>query len=135
VYTLSLSLVHMKVRDSDILAWVRGQRKMSQVLCAFGLLDFTMLWPILAWCVFWNLWTIYLFNFPVFFFSGRGKRRITETADTESADMGAQLYMLSVLFMVSDYITLFSWTAWPLFSEFFFNVCMCYIQGSYLQDM
>jgi hypothetical protein len=31
----------MKVRDSDVLAWVRGQRKMSQVLGALGLLDFT----------------------------------------------------------------------------------------------
>jgi nitrate reductase NapE component len=40
----------MKVRDSDILAWVQGQRK-SQVLGAFGLLDFTMLWPVLAWHV------------------------------------------------------------------------------------
>jgi hypothetical protein len=38
----------MKVRDSDVLAWVRGQRKMSQVLGAFGLLDFTMLQPVLA---------------------------------------------------------------------------------------
>jgi hypothetical protein len=28
-------LVRMKVRDSDVLAWVRGQRKMSQVLGAF----------------------------------------------------------------------------------------------------
>jgi len=26
-------------------AWVQGQRKMSQVLGAFGLLDFTMLLP------------------------------------------------------------------------------------------
>jgi hypothetical protein len=33
----------MKVRDSNILAWVPGQRKMIQVLGAFGLLDFTML--------------------------------------------------------------------------------------------
>jgi len=33
-------------------AWVRGQRKMSQLLGAFGLLGFTMLWPILAWCAF-----------------------------------------------------------------------------------
>jgi len=33
-------------------AWVRGQRKMSQVLGAFGLLDFTMLWPDLAWRAF-----------------------------------------------------------------------------------
>jgi hypothetical protein len=31
-----LSLVCLKVRDSDILGWVRGQRKMSQVLGAFG---------------------------------------------------------------------------------------------------
>ena len=29
-------------------AWVWGQRKMSQVLGAFGLLDFTMLRPVLA---------------------------------------------------------------------------------------
>jgi hypothetical protein len=29
-------------------AWVRGQRKMSQVLGAFGLLDFNMLQPLLA---------------------------------------------------------------------------------------
>ena len=31
-----------------------------------GLLDFTTLRPILAW-MFWNLWTIYFFNFPNFF--------------------------------------------------------------------
>jgi len=36
-------------------AWVRRQREMSQVLDAFGLLDFTMLGPILAWHVFSNL--------------------------------------------------------------------------------
>jgi hypothetical protein len=41
----------MKVRDSDVSAWVRGQRKMSQVLGAFGLLDFTMLQSLLAWRV------------------------------------------------------------------------------------
>jgi len=29
-------------------AWKRGQRKMSQALGEFGLLDFTMLLPILA---------------------------------------------------------------------------------------
>jgi hypothetical protein len=44
--------------------WVRRQRKMSQVLGAFGLLDFTMLRPVLAWRALWNLWTIYFFNFP-----------------------------------------------------------------------
>jgi hypothetical protein len=32
----------MKVRGSDILAWVWGQRKKSQVLGTFGLLDFTI---------------------------------------------------------------------------------------------
>jgi hypothetical protein len=32
----------MKVRVSDVLAWVWGQKKMSQVFGAFGLLDFTM---------------------------------------------------------------------------------------------
>jgi hypothetical protein len=40
VYFLSFSLVCMKVRDSEVLAWVRGHRKMSQVLGALGLLDF-----------------------------------------------------------------------------------------------
>ena len=48
-------------------AWVRGQRKTSEVLGAFGLLDFTMLRIVLAWRTFWNLWTVYLFNFPNFF--------------------------------------------------------------------
>jgi hypothetical protein len=33
-------------------AWVQGQRKMSQVLGAIGLLDFTMLRPVLAWRAF-----------------------------------------------------------------------------------
>jgi hypothetical protein len=32
-----------------------GTKEMSQVLGAFGLLDFTMLWPVLAWRAFWNL--------------------------------------------------------------------------------
>jgi len=32
--------------------WVRGQREMSQVLGAFGLLDFTMLQPLRAWRAF-----------------------------------------------------------------------------------
>jgi hypothetical protein len=40
---------------------------MSQVLGAFGLLDFTTLRPFLAWHAFWNLWTVYFFNFPNFF--------------------------------------------------------------------
>ena len=36
-------------------AWVRGKRKISHVLGAFGLLDFTMLRPVLAWRTFQNL--------------------------------------------------------------------------------
>ena len=71
--------------------WVRGQRKMSRVLGAFGLLDFTMLWPVLGWRAFWNLRTVYFFNFPNFF-SGRGESQITKTADNESADTGVRLY-------------------------------------------
>ena len=47
--------------------WVGGQKKMSQILGTFRLPDFTMLWPVLTWCVFWNLWTVYLSNFPNFF--------------------------------------------------------------------
>jgi hypothetical protein len=48
----TFSLIGMKVRDSDILVWVRGQRKISQVLGMFGLVDFTMLWPVLTWRTF-----------------------------------------------------------------------------------
>jgi hypothetical protein len=35
----------------------------------FGLLDFNILWPILAWCMFWKLWTVYFFNFTNSFWS------------------------------------------------------------------
>ena len=52
-------------------AWVRGQRKMSQVLGAFGLLVFTMLRPVLVWHAFGNLGTVYFFSFPNFFFGTR----------------------------------------------------------------
>jgi hypothetical protein len=65
--------------------------KMNQLLSALGLLDFTMLRLVLTLRAFWNLWTVYFFNFPLFF-SGRGKPRITETTDTESVDTGARLY-------------------------------------------
>jgi hypothetical protein len=65
---------------------------MSQILGAFGLLDFTMLAPVLAWRAFWNLWTVYFFNFQIF--SGRGNPRITEIANTESVYTGARLYLL-----------------------------------------
>ena len=64
-------------------AWVRGQRKMSQVQGAFGLLDFTMLRLVLAWGAFWNVLTVYLFNFPIFFFVPRW-----------TADKGVRLYCI-----------------------------------------
>jgi hypothetical protein len=63
-------------------AWVRGQRKMSPVLCAFGLPDFTMLRPVLAWRAFWNLRTLYFFfNFTIFF-SGCGQPWIRQSTCT-----------------------------------------------------
>jgi hypothetical protein len=49
---------------------------MSQVLGTFGLLDFTVLWPVLTWRVLRNVRTIYFFNFPIFF-SGHGEPWIT----------------------------------------------------------
>ena len=57
-------------------ACVRGQRKMSQVLDAFGLLDFTMLRPVLAWRAFWKLWAVYFFNLPNFL---GGPRQTSDT--------------------------------------------------------
>ena len=52
-----------------------GTRKTIQVMGTFRLLDFTMLRPVLTWRAFWNLWTVYFFNFPNSF-SGRGQPRI-----------------------------------------------------------
>jgi len=40
---------------------------MSQILGAFGLLDFTMLRPVLAWRAFGKLLSVYFFNSPNFF--------------------------------------------------------------------
>jgi hypothetical protein len=62
-------------------AWVRGHRKMSQVLGAFGLLDFTMLPSVLIWRAFWDVLTFYFFNFPNFI-SGRGRPRIVRSTYT-----------------------------------------------------
>jgi hypothetical protein len=83
--SLSLCLVRIKVSHSKVLARVRGQKKMSQVLDAFRLLDFTMLRPVLAWRAFWNLWTIHFFNFP--FWGCRGKPWINETADLRKENL------------------------------------------------
>jgi hypothetical protein len=51
-----------------------GTKKMSQVLGTFGLLDFTVLWPVLTWHVFLNKPTIYFFNFKIY--SGCSEPRI-----------------------------------------------------------
>jgi hypothetical protein len=68
---------------------------MSQALGAFGLLDFTMLLPVLAWPRFvtYEPFITLIFNFC----SGRGKSRITANADTgtadaDSVDTGARLF-------------------------------------------
>jgi hypothetical protein len=63
---------------------------MSQVLGAFGLLDFTMLQPCSCLAGVLKLMN-HLFNFPIFL--GCGEPQITETADTESVDTGARLYV------------------------------------------
>jgi len=55
-------------------ACLQGQRKMSQVFGAFGLLDFTVLRPLVAWPAFLNLWTIYFSNFPNFFLAAANHR-------------------------------------------------------------
>jgi hypothetical protein len=90
----SLSLIRTKVRDFDVWARVWGQRKMSQVLGLFGLLEFAMFQPILAWHAFWDLRTISLI-FQVFL--GCSKLQITETMHTQSVYMGAWLYTLNIL--------------------------------------
>jgi hypothetical protein len=59
-----LSLVRMKVRDSDVLGRIQGQREKIQVLGSFGLLNFTTLRSFPDWHAFWNLWNTYFFNFP-----------------------------------------------------------------------
>jgi hypothetical protein len=71
----------MKVGDSDVLAWVQGQRKMSQVLGACWISP--CYGPKMLRAHFeTDEPFIYLFNFP--FFSGCGKPWITETADKDN---------------------------------------------------
>jgi hypothetical protein len=66
---------------------------MNQVLGAFGLLEFTMLRPVLAWRILKLMNRLFLYL--IFqFFSGCGKPRITETADTESVETVARLYLI-----------------------------------------
>jgi hypothetical protein len=44
-----------------------GTKEDSQVLGAFGVLEFTMLRPVLSWSAFLNLKIVDFFNFPIFF--------------------------------------------------------------------
>jgi hypothetical protein len=72
---------------------------MGQGVGVFGLLDFTMLQPVLAW----RFETYEPFISLVFKFSflGCGKVRISEIAGTESADMEARLYnMHNIMFFI-----------------------------------
>jgi hypothetical protein len=64
---------------------------MSQVVGVFGLLDFTMLWSILASQAFktYELFISLIFKIVL----GGGTVRITETTDTESTNIGARLYI------------------------------------------
>jgi hypothetical protein len=48
--------------------WVRGKRKMSQVLATVWMLDFTMSRPVVTSRAVLNVRTVYFFNFPNFFF-------------------------------------------------------------------
>jgi hypothetical protein len=52
--SLSLSLLYVWSKGFWLLAWVLGQT-ISPVLGAFGLLDFSVLWPVLAWHPFSKL--------------------------------------------------------------------------------
>jgi hypothetical protein len=76
----------MKVSDSDVLAWVRGQNEMSQALARLGCWispcygSFSISAGFVTYEPFISL------NFK--FVSGRGKPRIIENADAESATTG-----------------------------------------------
>jgi hypothetical protein len=61
---------------------------MSQVLGAFGLLDFTMLRPVLVWRAFRRLWNVYFFNFNFF--------GPLWNAGTESVHNRARMYAVNV---------------------------------------
>ena len=63
-----------------------GTKEMSQVLGAFGLLVFTMLWPVVAHFEAYETFISLIFQI---LWGGRSKPPITETMETESADMGS----------------------------------------------
>jgi hypothetical protein len=68
----------MEIRDPDVLAWVWGQRKLSQQLGAHGLLDLI--------CSDLARFENYEWFISLIFFFGL---HIAETTDTESVDMRA----------------------------------------------
>jgi hypothetical protein len=70
------SVVRLKIRNSDVLAWVRGQKKMSQALGAFGLLDFTPCYVPFSFGARFETYEPFI-SLVIHFFSGRGKPRIT----------------------------------------------------------
>jgi hypothetical protein len=72
----------MKVRYSDVLAWVRGKTKMSQVLGALG----CWVSPCSSLFSLGTRFETFISLIFQFFFSGRGKTRITEIGVTEAVD-------------------------------------------------
>jgi hypothetical protein len=73
---------------------------MSQVLGAFGLMDFSMLRPVLAWRVFWNLWTDYFFNFH-FFSRAAVNRGLLKSPIWISRYGGTTIYIFTLPWKVS----------------------------------
>jgi hypothetical protein len=63
---------------------------MIKVLSAFGLHEFTILWPCSRLVGVLKLRN-HLFNFKVFL--GHGEPQVAETMNIESADIGACLYI------------------------------------------
>jgi hypothetical protein len=102
-----------------LLEWVRG-RKMIQVLLAFGLLDFTMLRPVLAWRAFWNLWTFVSLIFH--FFSGRGKPWILNQWIRGTTILRVRKYRPVILFWTGRKLHTPLFCNWEIFIWFIFPV-------------
>jgi hypothetical protein len=83
----------MKVGDSGLLAWVRGQDESSNGhVWAAGFHHVTAHSRLAR--IFKLMNCLFLLTFFFFFFLGCSKPQITETAYTGSVDTGAQLYSL-----------------------------------------
>jgi hypothetical protein len=70
---------------------------MSQVLGAFGLLEFTMLQPIVTGRAFWNLRPVYFFIFPFFFSLARAYELLDAAHDCISVQTPCHLTFYQTL--------------------------------------